>query len=205
MLRSFLAAVLVVGLSLQAPGCGALRPASPNRTLRVPVKGSFFKTTNGYMFSVLEDSSARLVRLDVRYPVGWADDPKGKEGLAHLVEHLPFEFDIERDGRTTSISDEFGRLSTYSNAMTDADYMHFESQGLPEVLPELMRLEAERASLGCSQIQPEIFERRVARAALPGPCVARAAARCQGRVARAARCQGRAPIARAVLLGHKLT
>ncbi len=118
-----------------------------------------FKTANGYLFAILGDANARLARIDVRYPVGSADDPAGKEGLAHLAEHLLYEFDLGRNGSTTSLTAEYGRLSSYYNASTAADYIHFEAQGLPSALPELLQLEADRATASCNQIQPIVFER----------------------------------------------
>ncbi len=37
--------------------------------------------------------------------------------------------------------------------------MHFESQGVPSALPELMRLEALRMQTGCEKIRPDVFRR----------------------------------------------
>jgi predicted Zn-dependent peptidase len=65
----------------------------------------------GYEFAVLPDASAEVVRLDVEYPVGSVDDPPGKEGLAHLVEHLLFDIEVPRPGGKTSIEAELGRVA----------------------------------------------------------------------------------------------
>jgi len=51
---------------------------------------SLFSVTNGLMVALVPESNTNLVKVDVRYRVGAADDPKGKAGLAHLVEHLLF-------------------------------------------------------------------------------------------------------------------
>lgn len=142
-------------------GCGAGRPNAPNRRLRVDTQGAFFNTASGYLVAVLEDRTSRLARIDVRYPAGSADDPPGKAGLAHLAEHLLYEFDVPRTtgSGSTSLYAEFGRVATAFNASTTADYLHFESQGLPSALPELMRLEAMRMTAGCEAIRPEVFAR----------------------------------------------
>jgi len=151
--------VLLPILSL-ALSCGARRPKEPSRKLRVDTRSSLFSTNNGYLVAVLEDQSSRLARVDVRYPAGSADDPPGKAGLAHLVEHLLYEFDVAPPaGGSTSLFAEFGRVATYFNASTTADYMHFEAQALPSALPELLTLEATRMSTGCEKIRPEVFER----------------------------------------------
>tara|TARA_R110002096_G_scaffold350395_3_gene543557 strand:+ start:1062 stop:3713 length:2652 start_codon:yes stop_codon:yes gene_type:complete len=141
--------------------CGARRPKTPERTLKVNTKITVAKIRTGYLIAILEDESSRLARVDVRYPAGSADDPPGKEGLAHLVEHLLFEFDVPQHGGegTTSLFAEFGRVATYFNASTTADYMHFEAQALPSAMPELLALEATRASTACDKIHPDVFER----------------------------------------------
>ncbi len=149
----------LAALLLVLASCGTLRPKEPNRTLQVDTTGSHFSSSNGYLFAVLDDSQSKLARVDVRYPVGSANDPVGKEGLAHLVEHLLYEMEIVRDGKTTSIIAETRRLTSYYNAQTGRDYIHFEAQGLPEAMPELLRLEAERATLGCQAISADVFER----------------------------------------------
>jgi hypothetical protein len=46
---------------------------------------------NGLRFVVVSDTTTPLVEVDVRYEVGAREDPSGKAGLAHLVEHLMFE------------------------------------------------------------------------------------------------------------------
>ncbi len=153
---SILLPILCLALS-----CGARRPNAPSRKLQIDTTTTIATTATGYLIAVIEDQSSRLARVDVRYPAGSADDPLGKEGLAHLVEHLLFEFDVPRlEGEgTTSLFAEFGRAATYFNALTEDDYMHFEAQALPSALPELLRLEAMRASMTCKNIRPDVFER----------------------------------------------
>ena len=88
-----------MGMCAIACACGAvLKPAEPDRRLRIHTSGTTFESSNGYRFAALPDETAAVVRLDVRYPVGEVDDPSGKEGLAHLVEHLLFDVMIVRDG-----------------------------------------------------------------------------------------------------------
>jgi len=45
------------------------------------------RLTNGITLIVLPDATTSLVEVDVRYDVGSREDPPGKAGLAHLVEH----------------------------------------------------------------------------------------------------------------------
>lgn len=118
-----------------------------------------FEGSNGYAFAVLPDSRSKVVRVDVRYPVGSAQDPDGKEGLAHLVEHLLFEVAIERNGQPTTIMAELSRLGHYTNAETAPDYTHYEVTAPPEALDDLMKLEVERLLIGCQGISDEMLER----------------------------------------------
>ena len=39
----------------------------------------------------MPDTTTQLVEVDIRYDVGSREDPQGKAGLAHLVEHLMFQ------------------------------------------------------------------------------------------------------------------
>lgn len=149
--------VLVLGCVL---GCGAvLKPPEPSRRLELHVGGSTFESSAGFRFAAIPEKSAGVVRIDVRYPVGSVDDPPGKEGLAHLVEHLLFDVEIERDGKKTSISAELGRLGLGYNAETTSDYTDYEVTALPDALDALLGLEVDRLARGCGGLTPAIFTR----------------------------------------------
>jgi zinc protease len=150
----------VVGVVLVA-ACGAAPPElppPPEQRLSVSVHGSMFETTNGYRVAVMPSESARVVRLDVRYPVGFIDDPPGKPGLAHLVEHLLFSMEIMRSGAKTSVWAELDRVALSYNAETTAEYTDFSVVARPEALDELIALEADRLAKGCGGLTPAIFE-----------------------------------------------
>jgi zinc protease len=152
--RSFLigAAVLL--------GCGTvLKPPKPSSRLNITMTGDLFESGNGYRFAVLPEPDTDVIRLDVRYPVGAADDPPGKEGLAHLVEHLLFAVEVKRPGGPTSISAELGRISLSWNAFTARDSTTYVTLAAPGALDELIRLEVERLAVGCAGLTPEVFAR----------------------------------------------
>jgi zinc protease len=143
-----------------AAACGAVaKPPDPDRRLRVMTDGSMFESDRGYLFAVLPDTSSKVVRLDVRYPVGSMDDPPGKEGLAHLVEHMLFDLEIMRDGKKTSVSAELGRVALSWNAETDEDFTDYQVVASPEALPELMSIEVDRMTVGCGGLTPAIVAR----------------------------------------------
>jgi zinc protease len=140
--------------------CGAvLKPPAPDRRLNIKQSGSVFEANNGYRFAVLPEPGASVIRLDVRYPVGSADDPKGKEGLAHLVEHMLFDVEYSRGAAKTSISAELGRVAIAWNAATYADYTSYQTVFADSELEEVMGLEVNRIAIGCNGLTPEIFAR----------------------------------------------
>ncbi len=150
----------LVGVVVLVAACGTLiRPPDPDRRLAVHTQGTSFDSNRGYRFVVLPEPDSNLIRLDVRYPVGSIDDPVGKEGLAHLVEHLLTEVDVTRDGVKTSIDAELATASLYFNAHTSFEGTTYEARALPESLDALIRIEAERITTGCAGIPRELFER----------------------------------------------
>jgi zinc protease len=149
----------VLGLLLVV-GCGAvLKPPAPDRRLNVLQTGSVFEANNGYRFAVIPEPQSSVVRLDVRYPVGAADDPKGKEGLAHLVEHLLFDVEYSKAGTRTSINAELGRVALSWNAETHEDYTTYQTLLAPEYLDDVVGLEVNRIAIGCAGLTEDIFAR----------------------------------------------
>lgn len=140
--------------------CGqVLKPPEPNRRLNVHTSGTMFVSDVGYKFAALPEEDAHVIRVDVRYPVGSMDDPPGKEGLAHLVEHMLFDVEIPRGDAKTSISAELGSIALWWNAYTEKDHTTFQVLAAPEQLDALMALEVERLAIGCGGLTPAILQR----------------------------------------------
>ncbi|MBV8267450.1 MAG: insulinase family protein, partial [Planctomycetaceae bacterium] len=78
---------------------------------------------NGFKALVLPRSHAPVVVCDLYYPVGSADEPAGKSGLAHLVEHMLFK------GTKRFPKGQIDRLAFVaagqSNAETSEDSTHY--------------------------------------------------------------------------------
>ena len=72
---------------------------------------------NGLRFVIMPDPSTTLVEVDVRYDVGAREDPKGKAGLAHLVEHLLFQIRPGGPG-TPTLMDHLSQLAVARNTYT---------------------------------------------------------------------------------------
>src|SRR3954454_12555089 len=79
-----------------------------------------FSLRNGMEVVVIPDHRTPVVTQMVWYKVGSADEPAGKSGLAHFLEHLMFK------GTTRHPVGEFSelvrRIGGNENAFTSADY-----------------------------------------------------------------------------------
>jgi len=126
---------------------------------------------NGLRFVVVPDPTTDLVEVDVRYDVGAREDPQGRSGLAHLVEHLMFQ--TRPDGPTSApLFQSIIPLTTFFNAFTNWDQTHYMLEGRKENLDALLRVEFLRMyyaadlpaqngfpAFGCSTVPAVEFER----------------------------------------------
>lgn len=122
------------------------------------------KLPNGLKFVIMPDSTTTQVEVDVRYDVGSREDPPGKAGIAHLVEHLMFQ--QRPDGpQTAPLMQSIGQLTTYFNAYTSWDTTHYQMASRTEQLDALLKIEAMRLYFGCQTISEDEFlrEREVVR------------------------------------------
>lgn len=79
--------------------------------------------------------------VSASYRAGSVDDPPGKEGLAHLVEHLAFR---ARPGGGASLWNRSLAAGVAFNAITTADSTDYFAIGQPDQLGAMLRLEADR-------------------------------------------------------------
>jgi len=124
-----------------------------------------FTLKNGMEVVVIPDHRAPVVTHMVWYRVGSADEPSGKSGLAHFLEHLMFK------GTPSMAPGEFSktiaRNGGQDNAFTSADYTGYFQRVARDRLELVMELEADRMTnltLTSAEIEPErgviIEERR---------------------------------------------
>ncbi len=118
---------------------------------------------NGLRFVIMPDPSTQLVEVDVRYEVGSKEDPVGKAGLAHVVEHLMFQLRPEENGPPLMKS--INAMTTFFNAYTNWDTTHYMNTARAEQVSDLLMTEAMRLHYGCKTISEEEFlrEREVVR------------------------------------------
>ncbi|MEN8888202.1 MAG: pitrilysin family protein [Celeribacter marinus] len=103
---------------------------------------SQFKLDNGLEVYVLEDHRAPVVVHTVWYGVGAADEPMGKSGIAHFLEHLMFKGTDEMDAG--ELSETVTRNGGSDNAFTSWDYTAYYQRVAADRLPLMMRMEADR-------------------------------------------------------------
>ncbi len=106
------------------------------------VQPESFTLKNGMQVIVLPDHRAPVVTHMVWYRVGSADEPQGKSGIAHFLEHLMFK------GTKKIPPGEFSkivaRLGGNDNAFTSYDYTAYFQRVALEKLPQVMEMEADR-------------------------------------------------------------
>jgi zinc protease len=101
-----------------------------------------FTLANGLEVVVIENHRAPIVTQMVWYKVGSADEPRGKTGIAHFLEHLMFKGTKETPPGVFSriVAQNGGR----ENAFTTADYTAFFQNVAADRLELVMKLESER-------------------------------------------------------------
>lgn len=146
-----LLAALALAVSLaQAPAAAQPAPesgAAPESTAvaEAPLFApnvETFTLDNGLEVVVIPDHRAPVATHMVWYKVGSADEPPGKSGIAHFLEHLMFKgTENNPEGRFSKIVAEIGGEE---NAFTSQDYTGYFQRVAKEHLPLVMELEADR-------------------------------------------------------------
>lgn len=105
-------------------------------------KVSRYQLDNGVRLVVIPDRRAPVVTHMIWYEVGSADDPVGKSGIAHFLEHLLFK------GTANVPQGEFSgavaAIGGQENAFTSYDYTAYYQKVSPDALSLMMRYEADR-------------------------------------------------------------
>jgi len=101
-----------------------------------------FSLDNGLQVVVLPNHRVPVVTHMVWYKVGAADEPPGKSGIAHLLEHLMFK------GTETIAPGQFSRIIARNggrdNAFTGSDYTGYYQNIARDRLELVMEMEADR-------------------------------------------------------------
>jgi zinc protease len=116
-----------------------------------------FILANGLEVVVIPDRRTPVVTHMVWYKVGSADEPPGKSGIAHFLEHLMFKGTASNPGGV--FSQMVARIGGQENAFTATDYTGYFQRVSRDHLPRLMALEADRMTglvLTDAVVKPEL-------------------------------------------------
>lgn len=126
-----------------------------------------FNLPNGLQVVLVENHRVPAIVQMVWYRIGAADEPRGKSGIAHFLEHLMFK------GTPTVPPGQFSRLVARQggrdNAFTTQDYTAYYQVVAADQLEMVMRMESDRMSnlvLTDALVTPErdvVLEERRAR------------------------------------------
>lgn len=112
----------------------------PGRSQGVQV--SEFKLANGLEVVVVPDRRTPVVTHMIYYKVGSADEPPGKSGIAHFLEHLMFKgTEKNPSGRFSKM---LATIGGQENAFTTTDYTGYFQRVPREFLGDVMEFEADR-------------------------------------------------------------
>ena len=101
-----------------------------------------FTLDNGMLVVVVPDHRTPVVTHMLWYRIGAADDPFGKSGIAHFLEHLMFKGTAKHPaGR---FSQQIAAVGGQENAFTSYDYTGYFQRTSREHLGTLMEFEADR-------------------------------------------------------------
>ena len=101
-----------------------------------------FMLSNGMQVVVVTNRRAPIVAHMVWYKIGAADEPIGKSGIAHFLEHLMFKATtILKSGE---LSDTVARNGGSDNAFTTQDYTGYFQRVAADRLELMMQMESSR-------------------------------------------------------------
>jgi zinc protease len=142
-------AAVALAAFVATPGSLQTAQAAPDVTT--------FKLSNGLEVVVVPDRRTPVVTHMLWYKVGSADEPPGKSGIAHFLEHLLFK------GTEKNPAGKFSKtvaaIGGQENAFTSSDYTGYFQRTSREHLKTLMEFEADRMTglvLNDEAVVPEL-------------------------------------------------
>ncbi|MEL6752328.1 MAG: pitrilysin family protein, partial [Pseudomonadota bacterium] len=114
----------------------------PARAEKAGPEVTSFTLGNGMKVVIIPDLRAPVVTHMVWYKAGAADERPGKSGIAHYLEHLMFKG--TKTVPSGFFSERVAAEGGSENAFTSYDYTGYFQRVSPDMLPEMMKLEADR-------------------------------------------------------------
>lgn len=130
------------GQSAAAPGALFLNPSAQSAAKPAGPAITQARLANGLDIIVIPDHRAPVVTHMVWYRNGSADDPLGKSGIAHFLEHLMFKG--TKDNPQGKFSELVADSGGQENAFTSNDYTAYFQRVARDQLAVCMEYEADR-------------------------------------------------------------
>jgi len=118
-----------------------------------------YKLDNGLKVLVIEDHKAPLATFQIWYRVGSRDEPAGKSGISHLLEHMMFKGTPKYGSKAFSKMVE--RKGGADNAFTTKDYTMYYQTLASDRIDISIELEADRMQNLILDLKEVIAERNV--------------------------------------------
>ena len=142
-----LPAALSAASSAAAPATPAVLPASPDRAAEALADRPLFGATmwtlpNGLRVVHAESRRVPVVAHYLFYGAGGGEDPAGRSGVAHFLEHMMFKGsrNVAPGALSLAVAREGGQDNAFTSRDVTAYFQHVEASRLPLV----MRMEADR-------------------------------------------------------------
>jgi len=153
---------IAVTIGMAVPALAEDKSATPaqSQTSQIPriaPDASTFKLANGMEVVVIPDHRAPIVTHMVWYKIGAADDPAGKSGIAHFLEHLMFKG--TKNHPAGEFSARVSEVGGVENAFTTADSTAYFQTVAKEQLGMVMGFEADRMQ-GLQLTDPVVLPER---------------------------------------------
>jgi zinc protease len=131
------AALPALGASMLQPGDALAQPAAfaPPAGEKPLFGAALWYLPNGLAVVHVENRRAPVVAQYVFYGAGAGDDPAGKSGLAHFLEHMMFKGSgkVASGAFSRRVAQEGGQDNAYTSRDVTAYYQHVEASRLPLV------------------------------------------------------------------------
>lgn len=131
MIKNYVVLFIVILFAISSNSAHAKGIASESFTLQ-----------NGLQVVVIPNHKVPAVAQVMCYKIGGIDDPYGKSGIAHFLEHLMFKGTAKVPNG--EFSSRIARNGGNDNAFTSHDYTAYFQMIAKEKLPMIMELEADR-------------------------------------------------------------
>ena len=144
---TLLSAATLSAIIAYAPAISTAQAKETKAAIEKVFDAKSYKLDNGLQIVVVENHRAPVITHMIWYRAGAADEPRGKSGIAHFLEHLLFKGQKHKVLGNLNPG-EFSRivrsLGGEDNAFTSQDYTAYYQSIASEHLEKVMRMEAGR-------------------------------------------------------------